>query len=337
MVLISALEKNLIDGALVTRMKKDNPLESEAFIARTKEEIISASKSKYCPVAANISLKQILKEEGRFAVVGLPCHLHGIRKAEKINKALGKKIVFHFGLLCSHMVNFIGTMQAEFAGAQAFSSVDTFLAPFVRVDKLDYEGVKQDIQKLIFGLNVPSRWGWQTDAVFQMLVVEGNQLARKAVQVECPLGSRSSVPRQTPAEDGIRRQPLEVPNGNGVVYITAAAGVFAAVRADPAQYARQGEVFHDDLEGRFILPLLYHLDISLNVQSCRAGETAWGIIRLFYRIGPWNGLGIKLKCTGCGECSTVCPVVLSNEYDLGLSDKKATFKLYPLEWPGDKA
>jgi len=68
----------------------------------------------------------------------------------------------HLETATLHMVNFIGTMQGEFAGAQAFSSVDTFLAPFVRADKLDYEKVKQDIQKLIFGLNVPSRWGWQT-------------------------------------------------------------------------------------------------------------------------------------------------------------------------------
>lgn len=68
----------------------------------------------------------------------------------------------HLETATLHMVNFIGTMQGEFAGAQAFSSVDTFLAPFVRSDNLDFEGVKQDIQKLIFGLNVPSRWGWQT-------------------------------------------------------------------------------------------------------------------------------------------------------------------------------
>jgi ribonucleoside-triphosphate reductase len=68
----------------------------------------------------------------------------------------------HLETATLHMVNFIGTMQGEFAGAQAFSSVDTFLAPFVRADKLDYSSVKQDIQKLIFGLNVPSRWGWQT-------------------------------------------------------------------------------------------------------------------------------------------------------------------------------
>ncbi len=108
-LLIFALENNLIDGALVTRMNADNPLESEAFIARTKEEIISASKSKYCPVAANTSLKQILKEDGRFAVVGLPCHIHGIRKAEKIFKSLEEKIVLHIGLLCSHMVSFSGT------------------------------------------------------------------------------------------------------------------------------------------------------------------------------------------------------------------------------------
>lgn len=68
----------------------------------------------------------------------------------------------HLETATLHMVNFIGTMQAEFAGAQAFSSVDTLLAPFVRSDGLDYKSVKQDIQKLIFGLNVPSRWGWQT-------------------------------------------------------------------------------------------------------------------------------------------------------------------------------
>ncbi len=68
----------------------------------------------------------------------------------------------HLDTLTLHMVNFIGTMQAEFAGAQAFSSVDTFLAPFVRHDKLTYEDVKQDVQKLVFGLNVPCRWGWQT-------------------------------------------------------------------------------------------------------------------------------------------------------------------------------
>ncbi|MGB9893582.1 MAG: ribonucleoside triphosphate reductase, partial [Candidatus Saccharicenans sp.] len=68
----------------------------------------------------------------------------------------------HLETATLHMVNYIGTMQAEFAGAQAFSSVDTFLAPFVRADNLSYDRVKQDIQKLIFGLNVPSRWGWQT-------------------------------------------------------------------------------------------------------------------------------------------------------------------------------
>ena len=68
----------------------------------------------------------------------------------------------HLETATLHMVNYIGTMQGEFAGAQAFSSVDTLLAPFVRHDQLDYDRVKQDVQKLIFGLNVPSRWGWQT-------------------------------------------------------------------------------------------------------------------------------------------------------------------------------
>ena len=110
-LLIFALEEGIIDGALVTRMKKDKPLEPEPFIARTKEEIIEASKSKYCPVPANIALKEILdSEEGeKFAVVGLPCHIHGIRKAEMVNKKLKQKIVLHLGLWCSTTCNFLGT------------------------------------------------------------------------------------------------------------------------------------------------------------------------------------------------------------------------------------
>ena len=108
-LLIFALEEGIIDGALVTRMKKDNPLEPEPFIARTKEEIISAAKSKYCPVPANISLKEILEKEGKYAVVGLPCHLHGIRKAEMINRKLREKIILHIGIFCVNTKTFLGT------------------------------------------------------------------------------------------------------------------------------------------------------------------------------------------------------------------------------------
>ena len=110
-LLIFALKEKIIDGALVTRMKKDKPLEHEPFIARTREEIIEASKSKYCPVPANIALKEILKsKEGeKFAVVGLPCHISGIRKAEGINKRLKEKIYLHIGIFCGHAPNFLGT------------------------------------------------------------------------------------------------------------------------------------------------------------------------------------------------------------------------------------
>jgi coenzyme F420 hydrogenase subunit beta len=99
----------MIDGALVVRMKREQPLETEAFIARTREEILEASKSKYCPVASNEVLKQILRENGRFAVVGLPCHIHGIRKAEEASKKLAERIVLHIGIMCSHSVSFMGT------------------------------------------------------------------------------------------------------------------------------------------------------------------------------------------------------------------------------------
>ena len=65
----------------------------------------------------------------------------------------------HLSTLCNQMVNFLGIMQNEWAGAQAFSSFDTYLAPFVRADHLNYKQVKQCIQSFVFGVNTPSRWG----------------------------------------------------------------------------------------------------------------------------------------------------------------------------------
>lgn len=108
-ILIFALNNGIIDGALVTRMSVLNPFEPEIFIARTKEQILSASGSKYCPVPLNKGLRQIIEEEGNFAVVGLPCHIHGIRKVEKYNEILKNKIALHIGIFCANSVNIYGT------------------------------------------------------------------------------------------------------------------------------------------------------------------------------------------------------------------------------------
>ena len=67
----------------------------------------------------------------------------------------------HLSTLCNQMVNFLGIMQNEWAGAQAFSSFDTYLAPFVKIDNLTYKEVKQCIQSFVYGVNTPSRWGTQ--------------------------------------------------------------------------------------------------------------------------------------------------------------------------------
>ena len=95
----------------------------------------------YC---AGWSLKQLITD----GLGGVP---------GKITSAPAK----HLATLCNQMVNFLGIMQNEWAGAQAFSSFDTYLAPFVRVDNLDYKEVKQCIQSFIYGVNTPSRWGTQ--------------------------------------------------------------------------------------------------------------------------------------------------------------------------------
>lgn len=95
----------------------------------------------YC---AGWSLKQLI-QEGLGGVTG------------RISSAPAK----HLSVLCNQMVNFLGIMQNEWAGAQAFSSFDTYLAPFVKVDNLSYEEVKKCIESFIFGVNIPSRWGTQ--------------------------------------------------------------------------------------------------------------------------------------------------------------------------------
>ena len=96
----------------------------------------------YC---AGWSLRQLIKE----GLGGVP---------GKITSAPAS----HLSTLCNQMVNFLGIMQNEWAGAQAFSSFDTYLAPFVKVDNLTYKEVKQCIQSFIYGVNTPSRWGTQS-------------------------------------------------------------------------------------------------------------------------------------------------------------------------------
>ena len=110
-LLIFALQEGLIDGALVTRMRRDDPLKPEPFIARTREEILSAAGSKYCPVAANTVLQEILTSDDRIAVVGLPCHIQGLRKAEQRIPKLARQIRYRISLACSLNFSFRGTEQ----------------------------------------------------------------------------------------------------------------------------------------------------------------------------------------------------------------------------------
>lgn len=108
-LLVFALERGLIDGALVTRMRRDKPLRPEPFIARTKDDILSAVGSKYCPVPADVAVKEILQEPGRYAVVGLPCHIQGLRKAEQHLKELRERVRYRISIACSLDYSFLGT------------------------------------------------------------------------------------------------------------------------------------------------------------------------------------------------------------------------------------
>ncbi|HSV31001.1 MAG TPA: ribonucleoside triphosphate reductase [Atribacteraceae bacterium] len=130
-------------------------------------------------VMAHYTLNRIYPDEVRDAHVNADLHIHDLSYGitaycagwsieELIREGFGgvkDKVAAgpakHLSALTGQMVNFLGTMQMEFAGAQAFNSVDTYLAPFIRFDRLNYRMVKQLIQQMVFAMNVPSRWGSQ--------------------------------------------------------------------------------------------------------------------------------------------------------------------------------
>ncbi|MBQ8606321.1 MAG: ribonucleoside triphosphate reductase [Clostridia bacterium] len=121
----------------------------------------------YC---AGWSLKQLI-QEGLGGVTG------------KITSAPAK----HLATLCNQMVNFLGIMQNEWAGAQAFSSFDTYLAPFVKTDNLSYDQVKKCIESFIYGVNTPSRWG--TQAPFSNITLDWTVPADLA-ELNCIVGGK---------------------------------------------------------------------------------------------------------------------------------------------------
>jgi len=129
-------------------------------------------------ITANYWLSEVYDEEIAEAHRSAAIHLHdlsmltgycaGWSLKQLIQEGLGGvpgKITSapasHLSTLCNQMVNFLGIMQNEWAGAQAFSSFDTYLAPFVKVDNLSQKEIKQAIQSFIYGVNTPSRWGTQ--------------------------------------------------------------------------------------------------------------------------------------------------------------------------------
>ena len=129
-------------------------------------------------ITANYWLSEVYDEEIANAHRNADIHIHdlsmltgycaGWSLKQLIQEGLGgvpgkitSSPASHLATLCNQMVNFLGIMQNEWAGAQAFSSFDTYLAPFVKVDNLDYKQVKKCLESFIFGVNTPSRWGTQ--------------------------------------------------------------------------------------------------------------------------------------------------------------------------------
>ena len=155
-------------------------------------------------ITANYWLSEIYDEEIANAHKNADIHLHdlsmltgycaGWSLRQLIEEGLGgvagkitSSPASHLATLCNQMVNFLGIMQNEWAGAQAFSSFDTYLAPFVKADNLPYDQVKKCVESFIFGVNTPSRWG--TQAPFSNITLDWTVPADLAEQ-NCIVGGK---------------------------------------------------------------------------------------------------------------------------------------------------
>ena len=155
-------------------------------------------------ITANYWLSEIYDEEIAKAHRNADLHIHdlsmltgycaGWSLKQLIEEGLGgipgkitSSPASHLSTLCNQMVNFLGIMQNEWAGAQAFSSFDTYLAPFVKVDKLSYKEVKQCIQSFIYGVNTPSRWG--TQAPFSNITLDWT-VPNDLAELPCIVGGK---------------------------------------------------------------------------------------------------------------------------------------------------
>ncbi len=155
-------------------------------------------------ITANYWLSEIYDEEIANAHRNADIHLHdlsmltgycaGWSLKQLIKEGLGgipgkitSSPASHLSTLCNQMVNFLGIMQNEWAGAQAFSSFDTYLAPFVKIDNLTYREVKQCIQSFVYGVNTPSRWG--TQAPFSNITLDWT-VPNDLAELPCIIGGK---------------------------------------------------------------------------------------------------------------------------------------------------
>jgi len=108
-LLVHLFNEGVIDGVLTVRSNKENLLEPEPVIARSLAEIMKSTGSKYCPVSSNEALQYVLANPGKYAVVGRPCQIQGIRKAQEKVSKIKSRVILTLGLFCNHTPSFLAT------------------------------------------------------------------------------------------------------------------------------------------------------------------------------------------------------------------------------------
>lgn len=161
-LLVHLLEKGEIDGALVIVADDKIPWHGKPIIARTPEAIVEAAKSKYAITPTNSGLQEILKVPGRYAMVGLPCQIHGLRKAEALDPRLAERIVLSIGLYCHAAVELHGYREVFNVLKQDTSTVKKFTS---RIGKHPGGPHIEDFQGLQSPLYFPKKKGYRPNSM----------------------------------------------------------------------------------------------------------------------------------------------------------------------------
>lgn len=258
---ILSLEIGLVDGVLATQMNRDNPLKPTSFIARNKNDLISAMGSKYCPIPVNLQLKNIFTDKRNYMVVGLPCQILGAKRAKEImGKSSGNTIFL--GLSCNHTPTFNATRYLLQSKGISENSVTN----------INYRWKNKEQKEFDFGLKVTTnsneKYIPSNDALYWGLVFSKFFWPSRCIICEDKLCECSDItfmdawlPEFSSDPKGTSLIIVRSKKGKELIDIAIQRNIIKLVEVPPEKVAKaqlMKEITENRIAAKFVYRFLYH-------------------------------------------------------------------------------